>query len=118
MPALPPPRDGRAEEAGSIRHQAPLRKGLALIPRLQGLPFGDMTNEQKTLVHKLMQTAANDSGYLKAIGIIWLESVLYELSNQRPMRVLNNYVIQIYGDPADEKTAWGCVWKAITSQST
>ena len=88
--------------------KAPLRKDWHFIPReRKGLPFGDMTNEQKTLVHKLMQTALSDSGYLKATDIIWLESVLYELSNQRPMRSPNNYVIQIYGDPADEKAAWG-----------
>jgi len=88
--------------------KAPLRKDWHFIPReRKGLMFGDMTVEQKTLVHKLMQTALSDSGYLKATDIIWLESVLYELSNQSPMRSPNNYVLQIYGDPADEKAAWG-----------
>jgi hypothetical protein len=88
--------------------KAPLRKDWHFVPRdRKGLHFGDMTNEQKKLVHKLMQTALSDSGYLKATDIIWLETVLYEMSNQAPFRSPNNYVIQIFGDPTDEKAAWG-----------
>ncbi|MEO0477590.1 MAG: DUF3500 domain-containing protein, partial [Planctomycetota bacterium] len=85
-----------------------LRKDWHFIPReRKGLHFGDMTNEHKKLVHQLMQTALSDSGYLKATDIIWLESVLYELSNQAAFRSPNNYVIQIFGDPTDEEAAWG-----------
>ena len=88
--------------------KAPLRKDWHFIPRdRQGLKLGDMTNEQKALVRKLMQTALSDSGYLKATDIIWLESVLYEMSNQNPVRDPGKYVLQIFGDPADEKAAWG-----------
>lgn len=88
--------------------KAPLRKDWHFIPReRQGLKLGDMTVEQKTLVHKLMQTALSDSGYLKATDIIWLESVLYEMSNQSPGRDPGKYVLQIFGDPTNEKAAWG-----------
>ena len=88
--------------------KAPLRKDWHYIPPdRQGLKLGDMTNEQKTLVHQLMQTALSDSGYLKATDIIWLESVLYEMSNQNPGRDPGKYVLQIFGDPTDETAAWG-----------
>jgi hypothetical protein len=88
--------------------KAPLRKDWHFIPRdRQGLKLGDMTAEQKTLVHKLMQTALSDSGYLKATDIIWLETVLYEMSNQSPGRDPGKYAIVIFGDPTDEKAAWG-----------
>jgi len=47
--------------------KAPLKKDWHYVPRdRQGLMLGDMTAEQKTHVHKLMQTALSDSGYLKA----------------------------------------------------
>lgn len=88
--------------------KAPLRKDWHFIPReRQGLMLGDMTDEQKTLVHKLMQTALSDNGYLKATDIIWLETILYEMSNQAPFRSPSNYALQVFGDPADEKAAWG-----------
>lgn len=88
--------------------KAPLRKDWHFIPRQrQGLMLGDMTSEQKTLVHNLMQTALSDSGYLKATDIIWLETVLYEMSNQNPIRDPGKYALQIFGDPADKKAAWG-----------
>lgn len=88
--------------------KAPLRKDWHFVPReRKGLMLGDMTNAQKTLLHKLMQTALSDSGYLKATDIIWLETVLYEMSNQSPGRDPGKYVLQIFGDPADKKAAWG-----------
>ena len=88
--------------------KAPLRKDWHFIPReRQGLMLGDMDAKQKTLVHNLIQTALSDSGYLKATDIIWLESVLYEMSNQSPMRDPGKYALQIFGDPADKKAAWG-----------
>ncbi|MEM6505910.1 MAG: DUF3500 domain-containing protein, partial [Planctomycetota bacterium] len=51
--------------------KAPLRKDWHFIPReRKGLMLGDMTADQKKLVHNLMQTALSDSGYLKATDII------------------------------------------------
>lgn len=88
--------------------KAPLKSDWHFIPRQrQGLMLGDMTDDQKILVHNLMQTALSDSGYLKATDIIWLETLLYEMSNQSPIRDPGKYVLQIFGDPADEKAAWG-----------
>lgn len=88
--------------------QAPLKKDWHFIPReRQGLILGDMTADQKTLVHQLMQTALSDAGYLKATDIIWLETVLYEMSKQSPMRDPGKYALQIFGDPTNEQAAWG-----------
>lgn len=86
----------------------PLRRDWHFIPRdREGIPLGALDVAQKTLVHKLMQTALSDSGYLKATDIIWLESVLYEMSSQNPMRDPGKYALVIFGDPADENAAWG-----------
>ncbi|MEM6258732.1 MAG: DUF3500 domain-containing protein [Planctomycetota bacterium] len=88
--------------------KAPLRKDWHFIPReRKGLMLGDMTADQKKLVHNLMQTALSDSGYLKATDIIWLETILYEMSNQAPFRDPGKYGLVIFGDPADEAAAWG-----------
>ncbi|MEM9347314.1 MAG: DUF3500 domain-containing protein [Planctomycetota bacterium] len=88
--------------------KASLRKDWHFIPReRQGLMLGDMTAQQKKLVHQLMQTALSESGYLKATDIIWLETILYELSNQAPFRDPGKYALQIFGDPADKQSAWG-----------
>lgn len=88
--------------------KAPLRKDWHFIPRQhQGLMLGDMSAQQKSLVHQLMQTALSDSGYLKATDIIWLETVLYEMSNKNPMRDPGKYALQIFGDPTNEQAAWG-----------
>lgn len=88
--------------------KAPLKNDWHFVPRQRaGLMLGDMTAQQKTLVHNLMQTALSDSGYLKATDIIWLETVLYEMSNENPMRDPGKYALQIFGDPTDVKAAWG-----------
>lgn len=95
-------------KVAQISIKVPLRKDWHFVPRKrQGLMLGDMTKGQKTLVHKLMQTALSDSGYLKATDIIWLETVLYEMSNQNPMRDPGKYGLIIFGDPTDELAAWG-----------
>ncbi|MFN3166588.1 MAG: DUF3500 domain-containing protein [Phycisphaeraceae bacterium] len=99
--------EGQREKAARpIRD--PLRKDWHFIPRdREGLALGEMSVQQKTLVHALMQTALSDSGYLKATDIIWLETVLYEMSNQNPMRDPGKYMLVIFGDPADLSAAWG-----------
>lgn len=87
---------------------SPLRSDWHFIPRSrEGVMLGELTLEQKTLVHRLLRTALSDAGYLRATDIIWLETVLYELSNQRPMRDPNKYGLLIFGDPGDADSAWG-----------
>jgi len=87
---------------------SPLRKDWHYVPRQrEGVMLGELSAEQKKLVHNLMQTALSDSGYLKATDIIWLETVLYELSNQRAFRDPGKYALLIFGDPTDEDAAWG-----------
>lgn len=87
---------------------APLRKDWHFVPReRKGVMLGELSPEQKTRVHKLMQTALSETGYLKATDIIWLEMVLFEMSSQNPGRDPGKYYLQIFGDPADIKAAWG-----------
>ncbi len=86
----------------------PLRKDWHFVPRKrQGVLLGDLDTQQKTRVHQLMQTALSDSGYLKATDIIWLEMLLYEMSNRSTMRDPGRYALVIFGDPADVTAAWG-----------
>ena len=86
----------------------PLRKDWHFIPReRQGVLLSDLDTEQKTRVHQLMQTALSDSGYLKATDIIWLEMLLYEMSDRSPMRDPGRYALVIFGDPTDDTAAWG-----------
>lgn len=88
--------------------KGPLRKDWHFVPRQrEGVMLGDLDTNQKTLVHKLMQTALSDSGYLKATDIIWQETVLFDMSKQNPMRDPGKYALLIFGDPADENAAWG-----------
>ncbi len=86
----------------------PLRKDWHFIPReRQGLPMGQMSDAQKTLLHKLMQTALSDSGYLKATDIIWLETVLAEMEKNPTNRDAGKYTLLIFGDPSNDKATWG-----------
>lgn len=87
---------------------SPLRKDWHFIPReREGLKLGEMSPEQKTLAHALMQTALSDAGYLKATDIIWLETVLAEMEKNPQNRDPGKYALVIFGDPTDEKAAWG-----------
>jgi hypothetical protein len=100
--------DAAQREKATRPIKDPLRKDWHFVPRSrEGLPMGEMSVEQRTLVHELMQTALSDSGYLKATDIIWLETVLAEMENRPEYRDAGKYALIIFGDPADEKAAWG-----------
>lgn len=75
--------------------------------RRRGLPIGDMTDPQRHDLHRLLQAALSDVGYLKAMDIVWLESVLQELENGNPGRDPGRYTLLLFGDPSDLESAWG-----------
>jgi len=71
----------------------------------KGLPFKEMTDEQKPLAHALIKTAMSKPGYLKVTNIMSLENILFELENKSPTRDIGLYYITIFGSP--QKSDWG-----------
>ena len=71
----------------------------------KGLPFKEMTDEQKPLAHALLKTALSKPGYLKVTNIMSLENILFELENKSPTRDIGLYYITIFGSP--RKSDWG-----------
>jgi hypothetical protein len=71
----------------------------------QGLMIGDLSADARAHMTKLMQSALSSSGYLKAEGVLILESVLNVLqpnANRDPGR----YVITVFGSPGDGPWGW------------
>ena len=78
------------------------------VPReRKGLPFKEMTPEQKHLAHALLSTALSHRGYLKASTIMSLEPVLRDLEQGKgPTRDPELYFVTIFGKP-DPTGTWG-----------
>jgi hypothetical protein len=76
------------------------------IPReRKGLPLKDMTGEQRTAAHVLMQSVLSSQGYLKATGVMQLEGILGALTNSA-RRDPEDYYFQIFGTPGQDDP-WG-----------
>jgi len=58
------------------------------------------------LAHGLLSTGLSHQGYLKAVQIMSLERILWELENQAPRRDPEYYLITVFGKPEAEGT-WG-----------
>jgi hypothetical protein len=80
------------------------------IPReRRGLPFKQMTEQQRTLAREMLQAGLGQRGYLKASTIIELELVLRELGGNPAQRDPELYFFSIFGTPSADAT-WG--WRA------
>src|SRR5256714_6039857 len=76
------------------------------IPKARkGLPFKEMTPPQRLLAHALLNSALSQRGYMKAVSIMSLEQILYEVENKSPTRDADLYFVTIFGQPG--KAAWG-----------
>lgn len=83
------------------------RTNWAFVPKeRKGIPFKDLTKEQRGLVHGLLDAALSQRGYVKATTIMSLETILHELENKSPRRDPELYYITIFGEPAAQGT-WG-----------
>jgi hypothetical protein len=77
------------------------------IPReRRGLPFKEMTEPQRQLARRLLQTGLSQRGYLKAQTIIELELVLRELGGDPNVRDPDRYFFSIFGTPSTSQP-WG-----------
>ena len=71
----------------------------------QGLMIGDLSADARANMTKLMQSALSSGGYLKAEGVLILESVLNVLqpnANRDP----GKYAITVFGDPGEGPWGW------------
>lgn len=80
-----------------------------------GLPMKEMTPQQRLLAHALMNTGLGFRGAAKAVTIMSLEEVLYEMESAadeskraatREKRDPEKYFVSIFGTP-DAKGTWG-----------
>lgn len=81
------------------------------VPKEQrkGLQIKDMDGSQRETAHQLLRSALSQVGYDKAVKIMALESILYELEKQRgggPVRDAERYFFTLFGAPSAEGT-WG-----------
>jgi hypothetical protein len=77
------------------------------IPKARkGLPFKEMTPEQREAAHALLQTALSASGLTKATNIMSLEYVLFERESQSPRRDAGLYYVTIFGKPGTDVWGW------------
>lgn len=93
------------------------RENWHFIPRERvGLPMLEMTAQQKLLAMALVSTGLGESGIMKAVTIMSLEEVLYEMegageaepkrSEVREKRHPEKYFVSIFGEPSNQGL-WG-----------
>jgi Protein of unknown function (DUF3500) len=93
------------------------RENWHFIPRVRvGLPMKDMRPQQRLLAQALLCTGLGESGLLKAMTIMSLEEVLYQMegatqeepkrSEVRAKRDPEMYFVSIFGEPANTGI-WG-----------
>ena len=76
------------------------------IPRdREGVPYGDFTPPQRRLADRLLGTALSHDGISKALGIMYLEQILYEREG-RDIRDSDRYHFTVFDEPS-ESGPWG-----------
>ena len=76
------------------------------IPReREGLPYGEFTPPQRRLADRLLGTALSHEGISKALGIMYLEQVLYEREG-RDIRDSDRYHFTVFDEPSNSGF-WG-----------
>lgn len=93
---------------GSAREQWNFVPDKFIVPegKRNGLPLTEMTSQQRLLTHALLSTVLSNSGYHKAVSIMALEQVLFEMENSNPIRNSDQYYLSVYGQPEANGT-WG-----------
>lgn len=91
------------------------RENWHFIPReRKGLPMKDLTAQQRLLAHALLNTGLGFRGAAKAVTIMSLEEVLFQIEGAdeskraatRDKRDPEKYFLSIFGQPSDKGT-WG-----------
>ncbi len=93
----------------------------ALVERA-GVRVGDLSDAQRMLLHDLLRASTSSQGYQKIAGIMWLDDILHEQSQERLAergddeffaRLVaswssKNYWISFFGDPSTDAD-WGYI---------
>lgn len=98
-----------AEEQRRIQFSLPdeERMDWHYIPRQRkGVSFRQLAPAQGKLAHALLASGLSREGYLKVSNIMYLEQILYELENRRPLRDPDAYFFSLFGEPS-ETGDWG-----------
>ncbi len=91
------------------------RKAWSNLPstsfKREGVSFKEMSPEQRSKAHRLLQSTLSTQGYLKTTGIMHLDEILKGMAalrrpNNTPMFGHDLYWIGIFGNPAKDKV-WG-----------
>jgi hypothetical protein len=90
---------GRAKAVRPLEDQERFNWNFVPIAR-NGLPLKEMTLEQRSAAHVLLQTALSSQGMLKATGVMRLEEILGLIENRPAMRDPENYFFWIFGTPS------------------
>jgi hypothetical protein len=72
----------------------------------RGVAVKELTADQRALALGLLNTALSHPGYLQAMTIMALESILRDLENGNPARDPEMYHVAIHGTPSTE-ASWG-----------
>ena len=76
------------------------------IPRERyGARIKDMSAEQRTAAHGLLQSVLSSQGYLKATGVMQLEGILGQIEGRPDRRDPQDYYFNIFGAPSEDG-AW------------
>lgn len=100
--------DGAAREKTVYPLNAAERFDWHFVPRRRnGLPLKEMTLEQRTAAHALLQATTSAQGYLKANAVIEAERILGILEGRPGRRDPEDYYVTVFGTPsADAAWAW------------
>ena len=100
--------DGPAREKAVYPLDDPERFDWHFVPRRRnGLPLNEMTLEQRTAAHALLQATTSAQGYLKANAVIELERILGIIEGRPGRRDPEDYYVTVFGTPSpDEAWAW------------
>jgi hypothetical protein len=86
---------------------APERENFHYVPlKRQGIVFKAMKASQRAAALRLLHSALSTMGSQKAVQIMELESVLYELENHDPRRDSELYYVTIFGEPGHLPWGW------------
>ncbi len=70
-----------------------------------GVRLKDMSSEQRTTAHGLLQSALSSQGYLKATGVMQLEGILGRIEGRPDRRDPEDYYFNVFGTPSEDG-AW------------
>ncbi len=92
--------DARAKATYDLGHEERFNWAFTPVSR-NGLPLKEMTLEQRSAAHSLLQTTLSSQGYHKANAIIELERILGVLEGRPGRRDPEGYFVTIFGSPGE-----------------